>query len=126
MPLSPEDEIIEKVSGSKVEFEIELVDENGRSVNTTPYDEFKICIKKSDGTLLEILHTAVAPASTVVKTGDPQCGLFKIIIIPTDSVTIKTGIPQDVELHMNEAADVNNVEKIVFENRLLMKRSVCG
>lgn len=126
MALNSQNKIIEKVTGSKVEFEIEVVDENDRSVNTTPYDEFKVCIKKADGTILEVAHTAVAPASTIVKTGSPECGLFKIIIIPTDSASLKTGTELDIEIHMNESTDVNNVEKIVFENRLLMKKSVCG
>ena len=121
--LTPEDEIVEGVQGAKIEFELAIVDENDRPVDTTVYDEFKVCIKAD--TNLEVSQVANANGSVMTKVGSAECGIFNVLINPADTANLEAKERQDIEFRMSEAADPTNIVGEVFEDKLTVKKSNC-
>ena len=123
--LLPVDEVIEGVQGGKLEFEIALVDENGRPVDTNVYDAFKICIRKTATTTLTVSQIANVNGSVMTKVGVPETGVFKVVINPVDSLTLEVKERQDIDFEMKETADATNVIRAVFSDRLSIFKTSC-
>ena len=116
--LSPEDEIVSAIQGGKIEFELSLVDENGRPVSTAAYDQYRVGISIDSSTTLEISQVANANGSVMTKVGSAECGIFNVLINPADSATLGTGDRQDIDFEMSEQADPTNVIRETFPDRL--------
>ena len=125
MILSPEDEIVEGVQGGKIEFELALVDENLRPVDTTVFDQFKVCIKIESTTKLEVTQVAGANRSIMTKVGAATSGVFKVLINPADSLLLADGDRQDIDFEMSELADAANIIREVFKDRLTVFKTSC-
>jgi len=119
------DEVIEGVLGGKLEFEIGLVDEHGAAIDTTDYDQFKICIKIDSANTLEVSETPNGNGSLIAKQGSPEKGVFNVLINPPDTLTLKAKERQNIDFEMSEAADANNVRREVFKDRLTMHATSC-
>ncbi len=127
--LLPQDEVIEIIQGSKGEFEIALVDELGRPIDTTDYDEFKVCIKQSSSVpALEVSQAANPNGSVMGKVGSPLLGVFTVLITPADTVpaTLKDGERQDIDFEMAQASDATNIIGLVFKDRLSVIKTSCS
>lgn len=125
MGLLPIDEVIEGVKGGKLEFEIALVDENGRPVDTTVYDAFKVCVKLTASTALEISQVANGNGSVMTKVGAPEIGVFKVQINPVDTAGLLVAERQDIDFEMKETADATNIIRTVFKDRLSVFKTSC-
>ncbi len=123
--LLPIDEVIEGIQGGKLEFEIALVDENGRPVDTTVYDAFKICIRKTATTTLMVSQVANVNGSVMTKVGVAQTGVFKVVINPVDSLTLEVKERQDIDFEMRETANATNIIRAVFKDRLSIFKTSC-
>jgi predicted DNA-binding antitoxin AbrB/MazE fold protein len=124
--LLPEDEVIEGVQGGRIEFNIILVDEYGRPIDTTNYDEFKICIKQSSSSSFDVSQTTTANGSVMTQVGDPMLGEYNVLIVPLDSVSLKDGDRQDIEITLTNTSDAKDVLKEIFKDRLNIKKSNCA
>jgi len=120
------DEVIEGVRGGLLEFEIGLVDEQGAAVDTTSYDEFRICIKIDSSTKLEVSEVANGNGSIMSKQGSAEKGVFDVVINPADTLLLKAKERQNIDFEMSEAADPNNVRREVFKDRLTILESSCN
>jgi hypothetical protein len=123
--LLPIDEVIEGVQGGKLEFEIALVDENSRPVDTTVYDLYKICIKRTATTRLEVSQTANANGSIMTRIGSPVTGVFKVLINPADTLLLNVAERQEIDLELKESATPTNTVRVVFHDRLTVVASSC-
>lgn len=123
--LAVEDEIVEGVQGGRIEFELALVDEDNRAIDTSVYDQFRICIKIDSSTVLEVKQVAGTNGSIMTKIGSAETGIFKVVINPADSLTLPDKDRQDIHFEMSEAADPTNVQKVVFFDRLSISENIC-
>lgn len=122
--LLPIDEVIQGVKGGKIEFEIAIVDEDGRAVDTTVYDAFRVGIRIDSSTSLVITQVANGNGSIMTKVGVGAKGVFKILINPADSLLLDALERQDISFEMSESADPTNVIREVIEDRLTISESV--
>jgi len=76
--------------------------------------------------VLEVSQAANAEGSIMTKVGSAECGIFKVVINPADSAALKDNKNLDIEFRMSEAADVTNIIAEVFDNKLLVKKSICS
>jgi len=122
--LLPIDEVITGVKGGKVEFEVAVIDEDGRAVDTSVYDEFRIAIRIDSSTVLIISHVALTSGSVMTKVGDPAAGVFKILINPTESLLLEAMERQTISFEMSENADANNIiREEIFERLSIFESS---
>ena len=125
MILSPDDEVVEAVQGGKIDFELAIVDENLRPVDTSVYDQFKVCIKLDSSTALVVSQVATGNGSIMTKVGAATLGVFRVVINPLDSATLKKGERQDIDFEMSENAAPTNIIRQVFKDRLSVEDTSC-
>jgi len=117
------DEVITGVKGGKIEFEIAVVDEDGRAVDTTVYDKFRIAIRIDSSTVLLVTHVLGGNGSIMTKVGVGAAGVFKVLINPVDSATLDGVERQDISFEMVENADPTNIIREILSDKLSIGES---
>jgi len=124
--LLPRDEVVEGVQGGKLEFEIALIDEYGRPIDTTNYDQYKVCIKQSSTSAFEVSQVAGTNNSVMSKVGADILGVFNVLIDPADMANLKDGERQDIHFEMSNSGDTSDVVRLVFKDRLAIFKTACS
>jgi hypothetical protein len=121
-----DDELIIITRGEKATFDIFLEKKNSfpRPVDLTNFDAFKVCLPLDAGGFLEITDTVNANGSIVTQTGSPLLGQLNVVVGSADSLLLKGGFGQDIDVEWDNVATPNPKRKRI--NKALNVEEFCG